>query len=161
MNWKKIIAGTGIGAGVVWAIAYASRLRRTATQLESVVTAKLHSLKLDGLTIRVDVLLKNPGPATLKIKFPFVKLIYKGGTLGSSDPINKDIIIPAYGEAHIDQIMIKLPVIELLSLSAGVIKMLAKKEPVTILVKTITELDLGWKKIPYERNDEKTIYPLS
>lgn len=158
-NWKKILVGTGIGAGVVGIIAYVSRLKRTSVQLETVSSAKIHSLKMDGLTVRVDVKLKNPTSGTFKIKFPFVKVLYKEKTVGSSQVINKDIQIPAYGEAVIEGIMIKIPFTGLLSVGAGLYKLLVNKEPAPIFVKTISTIDLGWKTIPYESTDDITLKP--
>lgn len=158
-NWKKILVGTGIGAGIVGIITYVTRLNRTSVQLESVSTAKIHSLKTDGLMIRVDVQLKNPTNSTFKLKFPFVKVLYKENTIGSSQVINKDIQIPAYGEAVIESIMIKIPLTGLLSLGAGMYKLLVNKEPAPIFVKTITTIDLGWKKLPYEKTDDITLKP--
>ncbi len=158
-NWKKILVGTGIGAGVVGIIAYMSRLKRTSVQLETVSSAKIHSLKMDGLTVRVDVKLKNPTNGTFKIKFPFVKVLYKEKTVGSSQVINKDIQIPAYGEAVIEGIMIKIPFTGLLSVGAGLYKLLVNKEPAPIFVKTISTIDLGWKTIPYESTDDITLKP--
>lgn len=158
-NWKKIVLGTGIGAGVVGIIAYVSRLKRTSVQLESIATAKIHSLKMDGLTIRIDVQLKNPTDSTFKIKFPFVKVLYKEKTIGTSQVINKDIQIPPYGEAVIEGIMIKVPFTGLLTLGAGLYKLLVNKEPAPIFVKTISTIDLGWKKVPYEKTDDNTLNP--
>lgn len=158
-NWKKILVGTGIGAGVVGIIAYVSRLKRTSVQLETVSSAKIHSLKMDGLTVRVDVKLKNPTDGTFKIKFPFVKVLYKEKTVGSSQVINKDIQIPAYGEAVIEGIMIKIPFTGLLSVGSGLYKLLVNKEPAPIFVKTISTIDLGWKTVPYESTDDITLKP--
>lgn len=159
-NWKRIIVGTGIGAGVIGAIAYFSRLNRTNTELETVATAKLHSLKLDGLIVRIDVNIKNPTSGTFKIKFPFVKLLYKDKTIGSSQVVNKDITIPEYGEAVVEAIMVKIPVTGLLSLGGGLFSLLSKNQAVTISVKTITTIDLGWKKVPYEKTDNSTLNPV-
>lgn len=158
-NWKKILVGTGIGAGVVGIIAYVSRLKRTSAELESVASAKIHSLKMDGLTVRIDVQLKNPTSSTFKIKFPFVKVLYKDKTIGTSKVINKDIQIPSYGEAVIEGVMIKIPITGLLSLGSGLYKLLVNKEPAPIFVKTITTIDLGWKKVPYEKTDDNTLKP--
>jgi hypothetical protein len=156
-NWTKIVVGTGIGAGLVGLFAYVTRLKRTSAELESVTSAKIHSLKLDGLTLRVDVQLKNPSSGSFKIKFPFVKIIHKDKTIGTSQVINKNIQLPAYGEARIEAIMIKIPFTGILSLGAGLYKSLIQKEPVPLFVKTVTTLDLGWKKVPYEKMDDNTI----
>lgn len=158
-NWKKIGIVSGIGAGVVGLITYVARLNRAQAQLETVATAKIHSLKLDGLTIRVDVELKNPSRSAFNIKFPFVKLIYKDKVIGTSQVIDKNIKIPAYGEANIEAIMIKIPVTSIFSIGAGLIKLLVQKEAAVISVKTISTIDLGWKKLPYEKSDDMTLHP--
>ena len=158
-NWKKIMLGTTIGAGVVGLITYVTRLNRTSAQLESVTTANIYSLKADGLMIRVDVQLKNPNSTTFKLKFPFVKVVYAGKTIGTSQVINKDIQLPAYGEAKIDAIMVKIPFTSILSLSSGLFKMLVNKEPAKISVTTISTIDLGWKKVPYEKTDDIILKP--
>jgi hypothetical protein len=158
-NWKKIGIISGIGAGLVGLVTYVSRLNRAQTQLESVTTAKIHSLKLDGLTIRVDVQLKNPSRSSFNIKFPFVKLVYKDKVVGTSQVIDKNIKIPAYGEANIESIMIKIPVTSIFSIGAGLVKLLVQKVAVVISVKTISTIDLGWKKLPYEKSDDMTLHP--
>jgi hypothetical protein len=158
-NWKKIIVGTGIGAGIVGIITYVARLNRANAQLESITTANIYSIKTDGLTIRVDVQLKNPSNSTFKIKFPFVKVLYQDTTIGASQVVNKDIQLPAYGEAKIEAIMIKIPFKGVLSLSSGIASLLLKKQPLPIFIKTITAIDLGWKQIPYEKTDKITLTP--
>lgn len=158
-NWKKIGIVSGIGAGVVGLITYVTRLNRAQAQLETVATAKIHSLKLDGLTIRVDVQLKNPSRSSFIIKFPFVKIVYKDKVIGTSQVIDKNIQIPAFGEANIESIMIKIPVTSIFSIGAGLIKLLVQKEAAVISVKTISTIDLGWKKLPYEKSDDMTLHP--
>lgn len=160
MSWKRILAGTGISAAVIGVIAYASRMSRTGSQLISMTTAKLHSLKEDGLTIRIDTVLKNPNAGTLKIKYPLVELIYGAKPIGSSQSINQDITIPAYGEAHIDGIMVKISISGLFTLGLGLYKLLIQKTPAELSVRTITTIDLGWKKLPYEKIDPSTINPI-
>ncbi len=151
----KILIGGGIMAAIA---AYLLRLRRTSAELETVVSAKIHSISFSGLTIRVDVQLKNPTKGTMAIKFPFVKLIYKGSTIGSSQAINKDITIPSYGEVMIDSILISIPVLGLLSVAGDLIKAITgSPEGIKIQIVTISTIDLGWKTIPYEKLDEVVI----
>jgi hypothetical protein len=158
-NWTKIIIGTGIGAGVIGVIAYASKLKRTSAELESVATANVHSVKLDGLTIRIDVKLKNPTEGSLKIKFPFVKVLFQNKVIGTSKVVNKDIMIPSHGEANITGIMVNIPPTGLLSLGGGLIGMLIKKQPAQIGVTTVTTIDLGWKTFPYSKTDSSMLKP--
>lgn len=158
-NWKTIVAGTGIGAGIIAIAAYAFRLKKASDHMETVTTAKIHSLNLTGLTIRVDAVLKNPSKTSLKLKFPFVKLIYNKKTIGTSEIINKDIEIPAFGQAHIDEVMIKIPIIDLLSVAAGFYKLIARSEPVNMYVETSSIIDLGWKKLAYSKREDVTLNP--
>ena len=158
-NLKKILIGTTIGAGVIAIATYVSRLKRTSAQLESVATANIHSIKWDGLTIRIDVTLKNPTMSSLKIKYPFVKVLFKEKVIGTSKVMSQDITIPAHGEAKISGIMINLPATGLFSLGGGIFNLLINKQPAPIFVKTITTIDLGWKKIAYEKTDNNTLKP--
>jgi hypothetical protein len=102
----------------------------------------------------LDLLLKNPTAGSLKIKFPFVKIYYKDGLIGSSQVVNKDITIPAYGQAVIEKIMLDLPLANLLSTAASLVTALQKKEPITIVVKAITGIVTGYTEIPIEKTQE-------
>jgi hypothetical protein len=109
------------------------------------------------LTIRVDVQLKNPTNNSFKIKFPFIKLLYKGATVGSSQLLDKDIVIPAFGEAVINQIMIKIPTLSLFSLSGSLIKAVQNKQPIQVEVRTLTTIDVGFKQVPYTKSELLTL----
>lgn len=157
MNWKKILIGAGIGGGLIAGVSYLLRLRRTSVELETDTTVLVHKLDLKGITLRVDATLKNPTKTGLKIKFPFVKLVHKDTMIGSSQVINKDIEIPSFGEARVEQIMIRIPLSGIFSIGAALIKSLQSGEAVKLMVKIITTIDLGWKQLPYEKKDEVTL----
>ena len=150
----KILAGTALGAGVIATVSYFRRLQKAQAELEVIPSASLYQLSWNAVTIRVDVLLKNPTKGAFSIKFPFVKLIYNGTTLGSSQALNKDIHIPAFGEAKIENILIQIPVASVFSIVFTVIKSLHSKEPVKFIIKTMTVIDIGIAKIPYENETE-------
>lgn len=156
-TWKKITVGTIIGGGLIGGTVYLLRLNKMNAELETVPMVKIHKLDFSGLTLRVDVQLKNPTRTPFKIKFPFIKLVYKGTTVGSSQVLDKDIQIPAFGEAIIDKMMIKVPLMNIFSLSGGLIKAIQNKEPVKLDVKTLTTIDIGWKKVPYTKADTITL----
>lgn len=155
--WDKILIGAGVSGGIYAGYKYFSNLKRTSAELESVSSLKIHRLDLNGLIIRVDVQLKNPAGSAFKIKYPFVKLIYKDAMIGSSQVLDKDIQIKPFGEVHIDQIMINVPIMGIFSIGAGLHELLINKKPVKILCKTISTIDLGWQKIPYEKTQEQTL----
>ncbi|MGE0566966.1 MAG: hypothetical protein AB7O73_03375 [Bacteroidia bacterium] len=156
-TWKKITVGTIIGGGLIGGTVYLLRLNKMNAELETVPMVKIHKLDFSGLTLRVDVQLKNPTRTPFKIKFPFIKLVYKGTTVGSSQVLDKEIQIPAFGEAIIDKMMIKVPLMNIFSLSGGLIKAIQNKEPVKLEVKTLTTIDIGWKKVPYTKADTITL----
>lgn len=152
-TWKKIAVGTVIGGALIGGTVYVVRLTKMSAELETVPMVKIHKLDLTGLTLRVDVQLKNPTRTAFKIKFPFIKLIYKGTTVGSSQVVDKDISIPAFGEVIITQIMIRVPLLSIFSLSGGLITAIQNKEAVKLDVKTSTTIDIGWKKVSYDKSD--------
>lgn len=153
-NWKRIGIISGIGAGVVGLFTYASRLNKASSNLETVVKANIHSIKLEGVTIRIDVQIKNPSSVGFKIKYPFLKVVFKDSVVGTSKVIDKTISIPKNGEVNIEGIMILIPYTGLLSVGAGFLKALTQNDSAIITVKTITNVDLGWKKLPYEKSND-------
>ena len=156
-TWKKISLGTLIGGALIGGTVYLVRLNHVSAELETVPMIKIHKLDLTGLTIRADVQLKNPTRTALKIKFPFIKLVYKNTTIGSSQVLDKDISIPAFGEVVINEIMIKIPMLNIFSFSGGLIQAVQNKEAVKLDVKTLTTIDLGWKKVPFIKSDTVTL----
>ncbi|MCA0429036.1 MAG: hypothetical protein LCH32_00875 [Bacteroidetes bacterium] len=151
---KKILLGLGIGGGLVAGGTYLWRLNKTSVNLEVVPSVKLHKLDLQGIVLRVDVQLKNPTRTSLKLKFPFIKLLIKGSSIGSSQSVNQDIALPAFGEAKFEAIMIRIPMFSLLSSAKSLLQAVQQGEAFKIGVMTMTTIDLGFKKVPYEKTDE-------
>jgi hypothetical protein len=153
---KKIFVGSAIGAGLYAIGSYFKKFKRTTANLESYAKVKVHKVNFSGLTLSIDVQLKNPSSMGFKFKYPFIKMIYPANStsvIGSSHVIDRDITLPAYGEAVADKIMIEIPARNLLSASAGLISSLIGGEAIRIKVVTITTIDLGWKKMPYEKTE--------
>jgi hypothetical protein len=129
-------------------------MKKTAAELEVIPAASIHSVNWDGITIRLDLLLKNPTKGSFSIKFPFVKLTYKNTLVGSSTVMNKDIKIPAYGEAKIEKLLVNIPVLSIFSVSSSILKAIQSKEPVMITATLMTTIDLGLTTIPFEESHE-------
>ena len=156
-TWEKIALGT-IGGGVlIGGTVYLLRLNQTAVQLETMPTVSVHKLDLTGLTIRIDVTLKNPTRTGFKIKFPFVKLAYKGTSIGSSQVVDTEITIPSFGQAVVQGIMVRIPLLSIFSFSGGLIKAIEAGEAVQLNVVILTTIDLGWKKVPFSKTDTVTL----
>ncbi len=154
---KKLLTATLVGGGLIAGYSYYLKMKRTQAELEVVPDAKLYQVNWDGITIQIDLLLKNPTKGSFSIKFPFVKLSYKNTLIGSSQVVNKDIKIPAFGEAKIEKIMVKIPMLSIFSVSASILKAIKSNEPVTIKATLVTTIDLGFTKLPFEESHEVTL----
>lgn len=154
MSVNKLLVGLGLGAGVIGGVVYFNKLSRTTANLEVIPSAMIHKLNLTGMHIKMDVRLKNPDGGSFKIKFPYIKLVYEGTTIGSSQSVDKYIDLPAYGEAVINGIMIQIPLLGILSTAFKIYQALIKGTEIKLTATTITTIDLGWKKLPFEKDDE-------
>jgi hypothetical protein len=159
---KKILIGTGIAAavgGLVWGISYLLGKKKVGDKLDTVTTAMIHSLKLNGLTLRIDVILKNPTEGTLTIKQPYVKVLFANKVIGTSQIQDKVIEIAKYGAKPIEPIYLTIPATGLLTLGDGLFKVLIKKQPAKITTVTITSIKIGSKYVTYEKPDVITLKP--
>jgi hypothetical protein len=154
MSTGKIFTGAVIVGGAIASGSYFYNMRRASVQLEVIPKAYLHSLSWTTLVIRVDALLKNPTRASFKVKFPYIRITYGDSLIGSSQVINKDIQVPAYGQVVIDSMMVEVPVMSIVSSVYGIVKALYNKESVKMKAEVITTIDLLWSRIPYSSNTD-------
>jgi len=153
----RILTGTVVSVGAIAGWSYLKNLKTASAELEVVPKASIHQLSWDGLTIRLDVLLKNPTKGSFSIKFPFVKLLYKETVIGSSNAVDKEINITAHGEVMIDKIMVQIPMAGVFSVAFTLIKTLISGGTETITIRTLTTINLGIIKMPYENKQNITI----
>lgn len=152
-TWKKIAVGAGVGTAILAGASWLLRLNKTAVNLEVVPTAKIHKLDFSGVSIRVDLQLKNPTRSSFKLKYPFIKLSYKGDSIGSSQVVNQDIVLPAFGEAQIENVLIKIPMLNLFTSAGKVFTAINNNEAIQLEITTITSIDVGIKKIPFIKSN--------
>ena len=151
-TWPKIaLAAAGCG---VLIYAYGRKLGRMKANLIVAPEVSVQSIGLTGLVLRTDVQIKNPSDTGFSMRYPFVTLTYKDTLLGSSKIVNQDIAINAYSEVNIQKIMIDIPISGILSVASGLIGSIQSKQPVKIIVKVSTVVDLGWKKLNYDDTQE-------
>jgi hypothetical protein len=151
---KKILTITLVGGGLIAGYSYYLKMKKTSAELEVIPDASIHAVNWDGITIRLDLLLKNPTKGSFSLKFPFVKLTYKGTTVGSSQVVNQDIKIPAYGQAKIEKLLVNIPILRIFSVSSSILKAVQNKEQVVITATMKTTIDLGIVKVPFEESHE-------
>ena len=154
---NKVITGTLLGAGVIAGYSYYLKMKKTEAQLEIIPDASIYQVNWDGITIRLDLLVKNPSKGNFSLKFPFMKLTYKDTLVGSSQVVNQDIKIPAYGQVKIDKILVNIPVLSIFTVSSSILKAVQNNEEVKITATCITTIDLGVTKLPYEESHEVTL----
>lgn len=150
--WKKITVGTLAGGVIIGGIIFIPKLiklNNASPELDVIPTAKIHKLDFTGLTIRIDVQLKNPTTAAFKMKYPYVRLTYNGSVIGTSQAVNRDIEMPPFGEANISQIMMNVPILNILSMAGALFKAVQNNEEVKLDIVTMTQID------PYWRYDEE------
>lgn len=146
-----------IGTGVVLTGGYLLKMGRTSANIETETKAKIHKFDLTGITVRVDAKIKNPTESSLRIKYPFVKLSYKGDTVGSSQVVNQDITIPKFGEANIEAIMINIPLLGIFSVAMDLLKSIKSGAGVKMGVKIITTIYTTFSSFPYEYEQEQIL----
>lgn len=112
------------GAGLIAAGAYVYRLQKAAENMEIGTTARIHKIGLDGLHIAVNSTIKNPSGLSVRIRFPFVKIKMGDRVIGTSQVSEKNIEIGKHGTAIIQDIMIHIPVSELLPLGLNLLNQL-------------------------------------
>lgn len=154
---NKVVATLLTGAALVAGLSYAGRLRRAQVQLQIIPSVSVFKMSMQGLTLRVAALLKNPTAASFTIKYPFIEVMHKGTLIGSSQVQNRDIEIPAFGQVLIPDMMVDIPVLNFFSLISDLILSLNNHEPVVLNVGVITTVRIGWSSVAYEHRQDLTL----
>lgn len=151
---KNILVLTLIGGGLIAGYSFYANMKKTTAELQVIPDASLHAVNWDGIIIRLDIVLKNPTKGSFSVKFPFIKLMYKNTLVGSSEVVNKDIVIPAFGQTKIAKLMVTIPMVSIFSVSTSILKAIQNKEPVKITATMMTTIDLGLVNVPFEESHE-------
>ena len=91
-------AGVGILLLALSATAAASRASELSSDLSVETSGRIHKLELSGLTLAVDVTVKNPSRTSVTFRHPFVKLRSGGKDLLSSEINSSLYSVERYGE---------------------------------------------------------------
>lgn len=150
-RYKLIIGAVGgaalIGAGVIF-IPPLLKTNNAAPDLDAIPSAMLHKVGLDGITIRLDVKVKNPTEANFKMKYPYFRLKYKGDSIGTSQSINQDVAMKQMGEANFNNILLNIPLFSSLTSAVSLVKAAMAKEEINLEVEVMTHIDPYWKYDP-------------
>lgn len=150
---KHILFGAGAVAALFGA-SYLLKLNRLTNELESVTKVSIHKVSLDGIDLRIDVTLKNPSGGTVKVKHPFVKVIYGTNTIASSQVKDVNITIPKFSEVNLEPVMINIGFLKLATTVPDLLKEYRNTGRLSIMVKTITTIN---DSLPYTKTDTITL----
>ena len=153
-----ILGGAALGARWLWNLSQASG------QVEAWTKVSIHHVGFSKNVLRVDVTIKNPSKVNVALTQPFVKLEYKGDTIGSSVlPENtadsKVYEIKAGTQQALDPVMVEIPtslttvgsiVKDLADLATGKISALAVKS-VTSAVVTAGGITTPYEKVEHHK----------
>lgn len=152
-NSKWIWLGAG-GLALAVGIPYLVNLNRLSAELETVTKISIHKLKLDGIVLAIEVILKNPTKGRITIKYPFVKMVYEGKVFATSEVRNQDITLKEFSQNSLPLIFVNLSWLNLATTLPSLLKKLRNNESVSIQAKTITTIN---GNIPYTKDDTVTI----
>jgi hypothetical protein len=153
VNTKHILFGAGAVAALFGA-SYLLKLNRLSNELETVTKVSIYKISLDGIDLRIDVTLKNPSGGSVKVKQPFVKMIYGTTTVASSQIKDVNITIPKFSEVNLEPVMIHIGFLNLATTVPGLLKEYRNTGKLTITVKTVTTIN---DSLPYTKTDTITL----
>jgi hypothetical protein len=139
-----LVLGTAAGAGLIyWIATEILPKKKVGDKLDTATKVNVHSIKADGVTLRIDAILKNPTEGELTIKQPYIKLLFGNKDLGNSKIENKLVTIAPYAETPMDPIYFTIPLMGLLTLGSGLLKALKDKKGAVITAVIMSGIKLG------------------
>jgi hypothetical protein len=144
-----VILGLGTAAAFYGA-SYLVKLNRLSNELESVTKVSIHKVSLSGIDLRIDVVLKNPSGGSIKVKHPFVKMIYGASTIATSQIRDVNMNIPNFSEVSLEPVMVNIGFMSLATTVPGLLKEYRNTGKLNLTVKTITTIN---DSLPYTKTD--------
>lgn len=150
---RHIVIGAG-AALAVYGVSYVMKLNRLSNELETATKVTIHNVSLEGIELRIDVVLKNPSGGSIQVKHPFVKMLYGSSTVASSQLKDVNIKLPKFSEVNLEPIMITIGFLNLATTVPALLNEYRSTGKLTVVVKTITTINGG---IPYSKTDTLTL----
>lgn len=153
VSGKWIWLGAG-GLALAVGVPYVLNLNRLSAELETATRISIYKLKLDGIVLAIEVILKNPTKGSISIKHPFVKMIYEEKVFATSEVQNEDITLKEFSQSTLPLIFVNLSWVNLATTLPSLLRKLRNNEPVSIQAKTITTIN---ENIPYSKEENIVI----
>ena len=133
---------------------YLFNIGRLSAELEVVSKSAIHKVTLSGLTIRIDVTLKNPTGGSINVKYPFIKLLHGDSTLGSSQVRDENFDLAKFSEQVLEPIYIDLPFMSLASTAPALLKEYRSSGKFELAIKIVTTLN---NTVPFSKTQSITV----
>lgn len=153
ISTKHILIGAG-AAAALYGASHLLKLNRLSNELESVTKASIYRVSLAGIELKIDVILKNPSGGSIKVKYPFVKLVYGENTIASSQVKDVNITIDKFNEVKLEPIMIFIGYLTMATKVPALLKEYRQTGKLNMVVKTITTIN---NSLPYTKTDIITL----
>lgn len=151
---SQILIGAGAVAALYYGGSYLLKLNRLSNELESETKVSVHKVSLTGIDLKINVKLKNPSGGSIKVKQPFVKMMYGNSTVASSQVKDLNIAVPKFSEVSLEPIIIKLGFLSLATTVPALIKEYRETGKLTLVVHTVTTIN---DSLPYTKTDNITL----
>lgn len=158
-NFKNILIGSAIGAGVIGLAKFFLGLNKTSGELQTELDAKVLSLTLKGLKVRANITLKNPTNGKLTMTQPTVQVIQNDKVIATSNVGKERFTLAERDEKKLDPIEITIPATGLLSLAGALVSFITLKKPFQLTVRSITNVDLGLATKDFKKDQNITLKP--
>jgi hypothetical protein len=151
---KYVLMGAGAAVAMYYGGSYLVKLNRLSNELETQTKVSIHKVSLSGIELKIQVQLKNPSGGSVKLKHPFVKLMYAGKTVASSQAKDVNITIPKFSEVNLNPITITLGFLSLATTAPALFRTYRDTGKIDVEVETITTIN---DTIPYKKVDKITL----
>ena len=154
MKNSRLLLGAGAIVGLFFGGRYLFKLNRLSNELESETKVSIHNVSLIGIELAIHVKLKNPSSGSIKVKHPFVKMIYAGKTIASSQVKDSNFTIEKFSEVKLDPIKITLGFLNLVTTVPTLLKQYRETGKLNLIVHTVTTIN---DSLPYTKTDNITL----
>lgn len=150
---KHILIGAGAVA-LALGVPYLLKVKRLTEELTTVTKVSVYKVRLDGIELEVKVTVKNPTGGSIRLKVPFVKMMYGEKTFATSQVSDQEIEIGKFTDVTFPSIFINLPFMSLATTVPNMLKEFRSTGKINMTIQTITTIN---GNVPYTKTDQVVI----
>jgi hypothetical protein len=160
MPWLVAIVIGGVAFGIYKLV----KLNAESDKIIPEIKGRIHKIDWTGITLAIDVSLKNAGSLRLALTTPFITVIYKGSAIISSNVDDTIIQIEPLQTSRLPTILLKINYLTILGAAGELIKKIQSKTSkieaeVLILSYVLLNQDNPKEHLSdYSKNNKPTIH---